>query len=297
MARALQILRPDGRPATVEGETSLESACSIWQGVPIEIRALTGRGEIGPVHSAFPSIALCVTGHGHNDARVGRSTVRLPFRAGTLAISQSGFEVSRCEWQGSAEFIAIQIPPDTLSELMYAENEKLSLRTQMPTEDETLSALIMTMHEELKRDCSSGRLFAQGLSLALIGYLRSRYGDSTSFRTLGKLSQRNLSEVVAYVDANLGRDVGIGDLASLLSLSSSQFSRLFKTTVGLSPYQYLQKKRCERALELLKGPDSLAQIAQKVGLSNQSHFTVVFRQFLGVTPARARSEFMSQGKG
>lgn len=296
MARVLQILGPDGRPAAVEGTTSLESACSVWQGVPIEFRSLTGQGHIGPAHSAFPSVALCVTGHGHNDARVGRSTIRLPFRSGTLAISQSGFEVSRCEWQGSAEFIAIQIPPDTLSELMYAENEALSLRTQMPTEDETLSTLLMAMHEELKRDCSSGRMFAQGMSLALVGYLRSRYGDSASFRTLGKLSQRNVSDVVEYVDANLERDIGIEELALLVNLSSSQFSRLFKATVGISPYQYLQKKRVQRAVELMKGLDSLAQIAQKVGLSNQSHFTQVFRQVHGVTPARARSQFMPQGE-
>lgn len=293
MARAVQILGPDGRPATVDGETSLESACAAWQGVPIELRSLSGRGDIGPGHSSFPTVALCIRGHGYNDARIGMSTIRLPFRSGILAINQADFEVSRCEWQGSAEFIAIQVPPDTLSELMYAESETLSLRTQMPIEDETLSTLLVTMYEELRRDCSSGRLFAQGLSLALVGYLRSRYGDSASFRTPGKLSQGNLSRIVAYLDANLGRDIGIEELASLLNLSSSQFSRLFKMTVGLSPYQYLQKKRIQRAVELMKGSDSLAQIAQKVGLSNQSHFTQVFRQVHGVTPARARSELRS----
>jgi AraC family transcriptional regulator len=202
---------------------------------------------------------------------------------------QAGFEVNRSVWKGSAEFVSLQIPPDILSELMNRETEPLCIQTHMPLEDKTLASLIITMHDELRRDCSSGRLFAEGLSLALIGYLHSRYGAPTSTRTLGKLSQRDLSKITAYVEANLIRNIGIADLASLLSLSNSQFSRLFKTTVGVSPYRYLQQKRVERAVELMRGPDSLAQIAQSVGLSNQSHFTQVFRQVTGVTPARARS--------
>jgi AraC family transcriptional regulator len=279
----------------MEGETSLGAACSMWQGVPIEVRSLSGPGELGPAHAVFPSIALCVGGEGHNDVRFGRSTARLPFRRGVLAIHECGFEIDGCEWRGSAEeIISIQIPPDALSELTHGEAEPLGLQTRMPLEDETLAALIIAMRDELRRDCSSGRMFAQGLSLALIGYLRSGYGvPAPTRRTSGKLSQRDVADVVEYVEANLMHDIGIDELASLLSLSSSQFSRLFKASFGLSPYRYLQHKRVERAVELMRGPDSLAQIAQSVGLASQSHFTQVFRQITGVTPARARSTLAS----
>jgi AraC family transcriptional regulator len=294
MARALQFLHPDGRPVVIAGEASLGPACAIWQGVPIEVWSLRGPGEMGPMHTAFPSVSLCVHGDGHNDVWSGRSKVRLPFQSGTLAIHEGGFEASRCEWQGAGEVISIQIPPDSLPELTNGQSEPLALQTLMPFEDETLSALLIAMRDELRRDCNTGRMFAQGLSLALIGYLRSRYGaPAPTRRTLGKLSQRELSEVIEYVEFNLMRDIGIDELASLLSLSSSQFSRLFKATVGSSPYRYLQQKRVERAVELMRGPDSLAQIAQSVGLANQSHFTQIFRQITGVTPARARSTWGS----
>lgn len=135
-------------------------------------------------------------------------------------------------------------------------------------------------------------MYAQGLSLALIGYVQNRYGASVAGRQApGKIPVRQMARVTDYMHQHLARDISVDDLASLLNLSSSQFSRLFKKTVGASPYQYLQRKRIERAIDLMRGPYSLAQIAQDVGFSSQSHFTEVFRTITGVTPAMARAEY------
>ncbi|MFW7348407.1 MAG: helix-turn-helix transcriptional regulator [Pigmentiphaga sp.] len=73
-------------------------------------------------------------------------------------------------------------------------------------------------------------------------------------------------------------------------LSSSQFSRLFRETLGLSPFQNLKQKRIERAVELLRGSTPLAHIAHELGYSSQSHFTQVFREVTGVTPRMARAQ-------
>jgi len=205
-------------------------------------------------------------------------------------LQERDLEIERGEWQGAAEIVVVQFPPDALSELTHGEAGPLNLQTQMPTEDETISSLITAMRDELRRDCSSGRMFAQGLSLALAGYVRSRYGVPVpERRTPGRFSPREMTQIVEYTMQNLSRDIGIDDLASLLNLSNSQFSRLFKKTVGTSPYQYLQKKRIERAVDLMRGPESLAQIAHEVGFSSQSHFTEVFRAITGVTPMALRS--------
>jgi AraC family transcriptional regulator len=287
VARALQLFNRDGSPVAFVGEQSLKHACAIWQGVPIDVRSSRGAGEAGAMLVPFPSIGLCVSGDGYNNVKMGHSTVRVPFRAKTLVIHGAGSEVDRCEWRGSHDAISVQIPPDVVGSLT---SSQLAVRTRLPFEDDSLAALLMEMVNELQRDCSSGRLYAEGLSLALIGYLNSRYGVSgSSHHSHGRLCQKELSKVVDYVHANLMHDVGVNELAALLSLSGSQFSRLFKATLGVSPYQYLQQKRVERALELLKGPDSISDIAQSVGLTNQSHFTQVFRRITGVTPARARA--------
>ena len=110
----------------------------------------------------------------------------------------------------------------------------------------------------------------------------------------GNLSRVDLARVAEFVQANLQHDISIKDLASLLNLSSSHFSRTFKATTGISPYQFVQEQRVGRALSLLKGAASIAEIAQSVGLSDQSRFTAVFRRAIGHTPAMARRQMQTR---
>jgi AraC family transcriptional regulator len=72
-------------------------------------------------------------------------------------------------------------------------------------------------------------------------------------------------------------------------MSPFRFARAFKKATGQSPRQYVIHRRIERAKALLRaGDQDLAQIAQRVGFSTQSHFTDVFRRLCGTTPARYR---------
>ena len=52
-----------------------------------------------------------------------------------------------------------------------------------------------------------------------------------------------------------------------------------------------------QALALLDGPLALAEIAHAVGFSSQAHFTQVFRQLVGSTPARTRASRVSPRAG
>ncbi|MEM6437140.1 MAG: helix-turn-helix transcriptional regulator [Cyanobacteria bacterium P01_D01_bin.115] len=77
-------------------------------------------------------------------------------------------------------------------------------------------------------------------------------------------------------------------------MSESHFSRCFKQSVGIAPYQYLLQQRVERAKQLLKQPAprpqtlSISDIALECGFANQTHLTKVFRQITGVTPKAYR---------
>jgi AraC family transcriptional regulator len=69
------------------------------------------------------------------------------------------------------------------------------------------------------------------------------------------------------------------------------FSRLFKQSTGLSPYQYVTNSRIEKAKRLLvQTEEAINQIGQQVGFPNQSHFTNVFRKAMGVTPKAYREK-------
>jgi AraC family transcriptional regulator len=290
MARAPLFLDEAGQPLGAPGQPLRASACATWQGVPIEVFSVSGPGQHRQMHTSASTLTLCVNGAGYNDVRSSNSTRRLPWRPGLFVLLEEGFEGS-AEWNGSAEeMMSVQFPVDVVSDLMNEERNYFSLPTHMPLEDGQLLSLIFLIREELQRNCSSGKMFAQGLSLALMSYLQNRYAKSTtSHRARGKLSNLDFGKISAFVGDNLSKDIGVFELALELNLSASQFSRAFKATIGISPYQYLQKRRIEKAQDLMRGRESLASIAQIVGLANQSHFGKVFRQITGKTPARERN--------
>ena len=91
--------------------------------------------------------------------------------------------------------------------------------------------------------------------------------------------------LTAYMDAHLTEPIRIEDLAELLNLSESHFSRAFRCTFGTSAHDYLTRRRIEVAQSLmLTSRESLCAIALRCGLSDQSHFTRVFRRLVGETP-------------
>jgi AraC family transcriptional regulator len=80
-------------------------------------------------------------------------------------------------------------------------------------------------------------------------------------------------------------------MAAEACLSRVQFVRQFKRLTGLSPHQYVLRRRVERAAALLKsGEVCLKGLAPDVGFSSQSHLTEAFRRVYGVTPGAYRDQ-------
>ena len=105
----------------------------------------------------------------------------------------------------------------------------------------------------------------------------------------GGLSPSVLRRVREYIEAHLENNVSLEVLAGVAGLSMSYFARAFKQSEGVTPHDYLMRRRVHRALELLAGTDlPLSAIASASGFSDQSHFTRRFRQYFGVTPSRYR---------
>jgi len=96
--------------------------------------------------------------------------------------------------------------------------------------------------------------------------------------------------VLDYIDSNLGGNIHLSELAEAAGLSEFHFAKLFKQSMGASPHQYILQRRLERAKELLRNPAlSLSDISLEAGFADQSHFTNVFRRFVGATPSKFRS--------
>ena len=101
----------------------------------------------------------------------------------------------------------------------------------------------------------------------------------------GGLPAWQMRKVFAHVEANLCNRIPIRELARLLDLSASHFCRAFKCTFGVSPRDYVLRRRIEVAQGLmLTTSQPLSSIAVTCGMCDQPHFTRSFHRIVGETP-------------
>ena len=104
------------------------------------------------------------------------------------------------------------------------------------------------------------------------------------------LSSDRLKRVREYIESHLNDRLTLADLAGVACLSPYHFSRSFKQAVGVGPQRYVMQRRLERAKALMRRTNEpLAEIAYRVGFSDQSHLTSIFRRETGLTPGRYRA--------
>ena len=92
-----------------------------------------------------------------------------------------------------------------------------------------------------------------------------------------------------YIAAHLDQKITNDALAQIAGLSTAHFCAAFKQTEGTSPHGFVLQYRVRQTQQLLASTEmSLAEIADAVGFSNQSHCIHYFREIVGVTPGDYR---------
>jgi AraC family transcriptional regulator len=105
----------------------------------------------------------------------------------------------------------------------------------------------------------------------------------------GGLAPWQLQRVAGFINAHLGEDTGVADLARQCGVSIGHFTRAFRQTTGTTPHRWLTRQRVERAKVLLSaGSLELVEIAQVCGFTDQSHLTRVFSRCERMPPGRWR---------
>jgi AraC family transcriptional regulator len=105
----------------------------------------------------------------------------------------------------------------------------------------------------------------------------------------GGLATWQARRTLAYVDANLASKMDIDDLANVVALSRSHFSRAFKRSLGFSPMEYVVVRRVERAKAMIsETTEPLAEVALACGFADQAHLNRRFREIVGISPGRWR---------
>jgi len=98
-----------------------------------------------------------------------------------------------------------------------------------------------------------------------------------------------VAEAVRLLDEGWSRPWKLPEVAARVGLSPSHFHRQFHRHTGMSPLEWLTRRRIEKAVELLGTPGQRVQtVARTLGFADTSYFIRVFRRWTGVTPGALR---------
>jgi AraC family transcriptional regulator len=145
----------------------------------------------------------------------------------------------------------------------------------------------------LRRPTEVNQLFIDHMMLALTAHVAQTYGGlrRTTEPARGGLAPWQAKRACERLESDLGGKFSLQQIAAELDLSVSHFARAFRISTGLPPHQWLQRHRVKAAKQLLGIRDlRLSEIAISAGFANQSHFTRVFSELVGVSPGAWRRE-------
>lgn len=99
----------------------------------------------------------------------------------------------------------------------------------------------------------------------------------------------SIDDVMQFIRNNYDSTFSLDELASRCQLNSSYFSRVFREKAGIPLFEYINRLRIERAVQLLRNSSlSILEIAMTVGYNNVSFFNRYFRKLKGCSPGEMR---------
>jgi len=168
---------------------------------------------------------------------------------------------------------------------------KLRIYNRFQARDPQIEHIGWALRAEMESGYASGRAYMDGLATGLASRIVRNHSSLArpSRATKAAMPGRKLKVILGYIEDNLGRDLGLEEIAGVAGLSVSHFKSLFRKSLGVPPHQYLIRRRVERAAtQLRKGRTPIGQIALENGFCHQSHLALHTRRVLGLTPQELR---------
>ncbi|MFJ3529171.1 helix-turn-helix domain-containing protein [Streptomyces sp. DT20] len=109
-------------------------------------------------------------------------------------------------------------------------------------------------------------------------------------------SNRRMLRARDAMDRSYAQPLDVPALARIAHVSPAHFSRTFRATFGETPHRYLQRRRVERAMFLLRETGrSVTDICFEVGFGSTGTFSRTFSEIVGRSPRAYRKESVPTG--
>ena len=175
-----------------------------------------------------------------------------------------------------------------------ADPDKIEIVPFFSAPDPQIERVGLSLLSEMETGGLGGEFYVESLAnvlaLHLLRYHSSLGGGSgRESEHEGGFSKRALGRATDYINDNLTQKLTLAEIAGAAHVSPYHLARLFKAATGLSPHQYVIRRRVGRAKTLLVGTDlPIVDVAGAVGFANQSHLAFHVRRLLGVSPKALR---------
>lgn len=266
----------------------------------VHIDSLVAKYDIEPPDEiAFPPtthhMMLLQLSHGEEQlTRIGNREYSGTFTSGEFFLHPARRE-AYYSWTTTDEAVVFLIEPAFLCriarETECLDPDKIELKPILRDRDPHIEYMARSFLKEMQTEGLGGRLYSEALATQLaINLLRNYCTYPLKLKQYsGGLSPNKLRKAIDYIQANLEHKFGLNALAIITKTSPYHFSRLFKQSTGLTPYQYVIQQRIELGKRLLEKEDlPIVEIALMCGFASQSSFTTTFRKLVGVTPKSYR---------
>ncbi len=281
----------------------LSSAKAGWKGLVAQVynEPMDVEEVIAPT---IPEIALVLVTSGamHMEQRdTNGPWEELHIREGDLFLTPGGRAPSDLRWRSLSsdpiQTLHLHLNTHLVSQIAHHIGDgdpiHLDVIQRSGFQDPLLTQIGLALWRELKQHTPADTLYAdtaaQMLAVHLLRYYTS--SDVTLKEPSHGLTRSQVNRVTDFILVHLRQDLSLAVLAEQVGFSPYHFTRLFRQATGENPHAYVLSKRVEQAQRLLNTTNMpLAQIALEVGFPNQSYFTQVFKQRLGLTPRAYQQE-------
>lgn len=211
--------------------------------------------------------------------------------AGAVHVTAPGVATSAV-YSSATDVLHLFVPQSVLTacyadQYGYTHDGELRLDDPLFHADTALERLGQALAVAHSQDPGLCRIFADSVAMAIVARVVANHFQrlESNTRAVSTLPQWRLRRVLAFIDANLSAPIGLADIARSTGLTRMYFAAQFRVTTGMRPHEYLVRRRIEHAQDMLRaGVGSLLEVAMCCGFRSQSHFTTVFKRFVGDTP-------------
>ena len=278
-----------------ENVVSLAVSRNVWNGVSVEVSEWRGSGAVShqfPYDSETRLVALleevgspCEPRlHSNRPCRIGYTPRHMDFLPAGMEVWGYSDDVRfvrdatlLLDFAGLESRLGTRLDRDMIS------------APRLRFSDQRIWPLMKLLADTVGDTDPSVQLYCDGLVAAIAAGL---FAKPCELVADGRgLSPWQLRRVTDFLDAHLSERIDLAELAAIVGLSQSHFSRSFKASTGMPPYRWQLESRIRRARKLLLETDAtLEEVAEVTGFADAVHFGRTFRKLIGATPVAWRRD-------